>query len=444
VEFVSANPTGPLSVAHGRQAAVGDCIARLLEYGGHDVTREYFLNDTGNQIELLGRSIYARLLEKAGRETEFPEEGYRGEYIRDIAAGIEETDAERMLDLAPEEAAAELSGIGMKSILSGIKKDLREFRVKFDEWTSQAKLEKSGAVKDTVAKLEAAGHTYEKDGALWIKGTEFGDFQDRVLVKADGSYTYRTPDMAYHAGKFGRGFERVIDLWGPDHHGHIPSLTSGVKALGLDTAGLDLRIVQQCTLWKGREKVKMSTRAGSFVTLREVIEEVGVDAARYFFLMRKMDSHLDFDLELAKQRSLENPVYYVQYAHARIAGISDHAVKDPRFKKGDFENSLYRGKAEGLDLLSDEDLKLVRVMARFPVEVDGAVRGLEPQRIAKYAHDLSAVFQRFYTLGKKDAAYRIVTEDTELSRARLYLVAAFGHVLRASLNLLGISAPSRM
>ncbi len=444
VEFVSANPTGPLSVAHGRQAAVGDCLARILDYSGHDVTREYFLNDTGNQIDLLGRSIHARLLEAAGRESEFPEEGYRGDYVRDIAAGLGTDERNRLLELDAGKAAGELSRTGMKQILSGIKKDLRTFRVKFDEWTSQARLEKKGAVDDTLKNLKKAGYTYEKDGALWIKGTELGDFQDRVLVKADGSYTYRTPDIAYHAGKFARGFDWIIDLWGPDHHGHIPSLTSGVKALGLDTKGLDLRIVQQCTLWKGKEKAKMSTRAGSFVTLREVMDEVGVDAARFFFLMRKMDSQLDFDLELAKQKSLENPVYYVQYAHARIAGISTHALKDPRFKKGDFTDSLYCGKAAGLDALTEEDLKLVPIMARLPLEVDGAARNLDPQRITKYAHDLSAVFQRFYTLGKKDPAYRVVTDDTDLSRARLYLIGAFGYVLRASLSLLGISAPSRM
>jgi len=444
VEFVSANPTGPLSVAHGRQAAVGDCLARILDYAGHDVTSEYFLNDTGNQIGLLGQSIHARLLEAEGKETGFPEEGYKGDYIRDIAAGLGKADRRRLLELDANKASAELSETGMKQILSGIKKDLRKFRVKFDKWTSQAKLEKKGAVDKTVEILKKEGHTYEKDGALWIKGTELGDFQDRVLVKADGSYTYRTPDIAYHAGKFARGFGWIIDLWGPDHHGHIPSLTSGVKALGLDTEGLDLRIVQQCTLWKGKEKVKMSTRAGSFVTLREVMEEVGVDAARFFFLMRKMDSQLDFDLELAKQKTLDNPVYYVQYAHARVAGIAAHALKDSRFRKSDFTNSLYSGNAPALDALTDEDLRLVRVMAQFPLEVDGAARNLDPQRITKYAHDLSAVFQRFYTLGKKDDSYRVITDDTDLSKARLYLLAAFGHVLRASLDLLGISAPSSM
>ncbi|MFC1671747.1 arginine--tRNA ligase [Planctomycetota bacterium] len=444
IEFVSANPTGPLSVAHGRQAAVGDCVARLLEYTGHDVTREYFLNDCGNQIDLLGKSIHARLLELHGKESEFPEEGYQGDYIRDIAAELDKDEQKKRLEEEQGKASAALAGHGVKNILSGIKKDLRKFRVKFDEWTSQAKLERSGAVEETVSKLKEAGRTYEKEGALWLKGTELGDFQDRVLIKADGSYTYRTPDIAYHAQKFARGFERVIDLWGPDHHGHIPSLTSGVAALGLPTERLDLRIVQQCTLWKGKEKMKMSTRAGTFVTLREVMEQAGVDAARYFFLMRKMDSQLDFDLELASQRSLDNPVYYVQYAHARIAGISDHALKDPRFTEKDFEHSLYCGKAEGLDSLTEEDLKLIPPMARFPLEVASAARSLDPQRITKYAHDLSAVFQRFYTLGKKDPAYRVVTDDTDLTKARLYLLAAFSHVLKASLSLLGVSAPSSM
>lgn len=444
LEFVSANPTGPLSVAHGRQAAVGDTLARILSYTGHEVTREYFLNDTGNQIDILGQSIYARLLELSGREFVFPEEGYQGDYIREIAQKALQSGGERFLSMPPADASSELGDFGMKIILDGIREDLDRFRVRFDEWTSQAGIERSGAVEEILSRLDSAGHTYRKDEAVWLRGTEFGDFQDRVLVKANGSYTYRTPDIAYHSEKFARGFDTIIDLWGPDHHGHIPSLTSGVKALGLDTKRLDLRIVQQCSIWKDGKKMKMSTRAGSFVSLREVMDEVGEDAARYFFLMRKMDSHLDFDLALAKQRSLENPVYYVQYAHARIAGIAEYALKDKRFSADDFENSLYIGSADRLDLLTDEDLKLVPVMARFPLEVDNAARDLDPQKITKYAHDLSAVFQRFYTMGKKDAAYRVVTDDTELTRARLYLFAAFGMVLRSLLDLMGISAPKSM
>jgi len=444
LEFVSANPTGPLSVAHGRQAAVGDTLARILSYTGHEVTREYFLNDSGNQIDILGQSIYARLLESSGKAFVFPEAGYQGDYIAEIAQKALQRGGERFLSMPQGEASSALGDFGMKIILDGIKEDLDRFCVRFDAWTSQAKIEESGAIEEILAALDAAGHTYRKDEALWFKGCAFGDFQDRVLVKADGSYTYRTPDIAYHADKFARGFDWIIDLWGPDHHGHIPSLSSGVKALGLDTERLDLRIVQQCALWKGGKKMKMSTRAGSFVSLREVMDEVGEDAARYFFLMRKMDSHLDFDLELAKQRSLENPVYYVQYAHARIAGIAEYALKDARFGADDFENSLYIGAADRLDLLSDEDLKLVPVMARFSLEVEGAARDLDPQKITTYAHDLSAVFQRFYTMGKKDAAYRVVTDDKELTMARLYLFAAFGMVLRSLLDLMGISAPESM
>ena len=385
-----------------------------------------------------------RLLELSGKESEFPEEGYQGNYIREIAQELFKKDSKRLLELPPEKAASELADTGANVILEGIKKDLDRFRVKFDEWTSQAELEGSGVVEKTLALLEKAGHTYKKDGAVWFKGTEFGDFQNRVLIKSDGSYTYRMPDIAYHSEKFARGFDTVIDLWGPDHHGHIPSLSSGVKALGIDTEKLDLRIVQQCTLWKGKQKVKMSTRSGSFVTLREVMDEVGEDAARYFFLMRKMDSHLDFDLDLAKQRSMDNPVYYVQYAHARVAGITAHALKDPRFTEKDFKDGLYCGPADRLDLLTEEDLRLMPVMARFPFEVESAARNLDTQKITKFAHDLSAVFQRFYTMGKKNAALRVVTDNIELTKARLYLVGAFGMVLRSALDLLGVSAPASM
>ncbi len=445
IEFVSANPTGPLSVAHGRQAAVGDALARLLSFAGMDVTREYFINDVGNQINLLGKSIYARLCQLEGKDHPLPEGGYRGEYIKEMLSSLPAERRRELLSMGEEEAGNELARWGVEEIMEWIRKDLLDFGVEFDVWTSQERdVEADGSVQRMIESMKRRGMAYEKDGALWFRGTAYGDVQDRVLVKSDGSWAYRTPDVVYHVGKYERGFDLLVNLWGPDHHAHVGFLKSAMKALGYDPDKLRVLLVQHCTLWRGKEKVKMSTRAGSLVTLREVIDEVGRDAARYFFLMRKVDAHLDFDLELAKKHSLDNPVYYIQYAHARISGIAGHATASGLFGEDDFEDALYVGPEGDLDSLGEEDLRLAKVLGRFPLELELAVRDLEPQRVAAYAHTLSAAFQRFYTLGKKDDRYRVVTADEGLSRARLTLVAAVGRVLRNLLWMMGVDAPHRM
>ena len=326
LEFVSANPTGPLSVAHGRQAAIGDVLANILEFSGFRVTREYYLNDEGNQIELLGRSIYARYCELSGEACVFPEAGYRGEYIYDVAKEIIEKHDKSLVALDDKNISF-FSDFGTKYIMDGIRKDLLAFSVRFDSYYSQHKLSKSGKVEKVLKELKEKGFLYEKDGALWFSSTRFGDDKDRVLRKSDGTYTYITPDIAYHQDKFSRGFDMLIDLWGPDHHGYIPRMKAACQAIGKDEKLLHVLIIQLATLSRSGRPVRMSTREGEFITLREVIDEVGKDVTRFFFLTRRRDSHLDFDLELAKKESMENPVFYIQYAHARICGILEHKGK---------------------------------------------------------------------------------------------------------------------
>jgi len=444
VEFVSANPTGPLTVAHGRQAAVGDVLANLLEEAGFRPTREYYVNDSGNQIRLLGKSIYARYLELEGREYPFPEDGYQGQYIREIAAGIRRDNDGRFLSMGEEEAVEALGELGSAVILEAIKKDLSDFRVRFDLYFSQKALETSQEVERLIASLRHKGLLYEKDGAVWMRTSDFGDSEDRVLVKSDGSYTYRATDIAYHLNKFARGFSRVIDLWGPDHHGHIQTMASCLRALGYAEQSLTMMIVQFCTLWEGKKKLKMSTRAGQFITLREVFEAVGVDAARYFFVSRKTDSHLDFDLELAKKRSMENPVYYVQYAHARASSVFEKALEkaeaNPDFAplKEEIRDGLYIPQEVDLALLSEIDIELVRLLIRYPDVVERAAVALDPSRIPAYLEELAACFHNYYT------RQRIITDSLEETKARLYLLSGVKIVLGKALALLGVSAPEKM
>ncbi|MBI4227584.1 MAG: arginine--tRNA ligase, partial [Candidatus Omnitrophica bacterium] len=326
VEFVSANPTGPLSVAHGRQAAVGDALANLLDFAGYAVTREYYLNDEGTQMEVLGQSLLARYLEALGEPSAFPEAGYKGAYLQPIAARVVQEVGRRWAADSPERTAwffARAQG----EILAIIRQELADFGVRFDEWSPQSSLRTSGQQDEAMALLKDRGYLYEQDGAWWLKSTAFGDDKDRVVVRSDGRPTYIAADIAYHREKYRRGFQRLINLWGPDHHGYIPRMMAAIQALGYEKTSLTVLIIQLCTLRRGAETIPMSTREGEFVTLRQVIEEVGRDAARFFFLMRTLDSHLDFDLALAKTQAPENPVYYVQYAHARIAGILAKAAQ---------------------------------------------------------------------------------------------------------------------
>jgi arginyl-tRNA synthetase len=427
VEFVSGNPTGPLNVGHGRQAAIGDSMARLLERVGYRVTREYYFNNAGNQMALLARSVYARYQELLGREARIPEEGYQGEYIIDIAKAILDKHGsgltEKDLELFKKEAE-EANFVTIKTALSKI-------GIAFDVYFNETSLHETGKVKEVISQLKEKGYTYEVDGALWFKATEFGIEKDRVLVKSTGEPTYRLVDMAYHKDKLARGFDRILDIFGADHHSDAQDVLAGVKALGLEASRIEVIIHQFVTMFRGGEKVRMSKRAGNYVTLDELLEEVGVDAVRFFYLMRRSEAHLDFDLELAKKQSDENPVYYVQYGHARIANILRHAG----------EQGVVRRPLEQVhfELLKEpEEMSLARQLMDFPELVLGAATSREPHRITVYLQDLSGVFHNFYH------QHRVVTEDEALTQARLCLVEAVRVVMRHGLYLIGVTAPERM
>ena len=421
VEFVSANPTGPLSVAHGRQAAVGDVLVRLLRSQGHRVTAEYYLNDEGRQIEMLAKSLRARYLELLGRPEPFPEDGYHGEYVKTHAARLREERGDSLAD-APLETFVQL---GMDEQLAEIKKDLERFGLRFDQWTSQRWLNTSGKIAAALETLRCGEALYEADGALWFASTKFGDDKDRVVRKRDGELTYLAPDIAYHQWKFAQGFDQVINLWGPDHHGYIARIKASVAALGLSPEKLVVRIVQLVTLSRKGKPVPMSKRQGEFVTFREILDEVGPDATRFFYLMRTTDSPLDFDLELAKSQSQENPVYYVQYAHARICSIlgkAEAAAAQPN-----------------LELLSEpEEQGLIRALFHYPIVLRLSAAALEPQGVTVYLRKLAETFHVFY------AKHRVITEDAPRTAARLELIRATRQVLANGLGILGVTAPQRM
>jgi arginyl-tRNA synthetase len=429
VEFVSANPTGALSVAHGRQAAVGDSLANILAFCGYDVEREYYINDEGIQIEALGRSVWARYRELSGLASDFPGNGYRGKYIYDMAGEMIQEQGDVLA--RSKDPVEYFSKYAVKKIMKGIKKDLKDFGVKFNVWFSQKSLTKSGDVTATVDLLEKKGYVYGKDGAVWFKSSEFGDDKDRVIMKSDGKFTYVTPDIAYHRNKYERGFDKIINIWGPDHHGYIPRIKAAVKALGYPEESLQVLIIQLATLYKGSEVVPMSTRAGEFITLREVMDEVGKDAARYFFVMRRTDSHLDFDLELAKKHSLENPVYYIQYAHTRACSILEFKKHRGMCGKPGFSSRVAR-------LSEDDEIQIAKALGRFPETVRMCARCLDPQGLTVYLEDLAAKFHSYYN------KYRVVTDDEALTSSRLLLVDCLGRVIATGLKLLGVSAPRKM
>ncbi len=429
LEFVSANPTGALSVAHARQAAVGDALANILAAVGCAVTREYYLNDEGNQINLLGRSIDVRYRELSGEKIDFPEEGYQGEYIRDLAAGLLNDQKARARIAKLDEKGREdfFRDYGVKEILGIIRGELEHFGVRFDVWYSQREKLTEEVVSAALADLRARGHIFDADGATWFRSSRYGDDKDRVVKKSDGNHTYLAPDIAYHRDKFARGFQELINIWGPDHHGYIPRLKAAVQALGHPAADLRVIIVQLATLYRDGVPVPMSTRKGQYVTLTELLTEVGRDAARFFFLMRKTDSHLDFDLALAKRQTSENPVYYVQYAHARICGILAGAKgKD-------------KGKAAALPrLVEEEERDLMKALFAYGYCLEVCVFQLDPYSLTTYLQSLAAAFHRFYD------RHKVLTRDAELTRARLVLVRAVKTVLANGLNLLGVGAPERM
>ncbi len=418
VEFVSANPTGPLSVAHARQAAVGDALANILKLLGFDTDKEYYLNDEGNQINILGNSVALRLKELNGETIEYPENYYQGDYIVDMAREIKERGLQ--VDDFPT-----YSG---NVILEVIKKELEDFQVRFDCWYSQKGLRTSGKIEETLAYLKEKGFLYELDGALWFRSTDFGDDKDRVVIKSDKAYTYLAPDIAYHREKFKRGYQWLINLWGPDHHGYISRLKASVQALGGSADSLSVVIVQLATIFRDGKVIEMSTRKGQYITLREVLDEVGTDAGRFFFLMRKTSSHLNFDLETAKKQTAENPVYYVQYAHARIASILRTNPPPAEVQMSD------------LDLLKErEELDLIKKLWQFSFILYICYSTTDPYMLTVYLQELAEAFHRFY-----DRHRVLGQEDPGLTRARLLLIAGAQSVLAKGLDLCGVSHPEKM
>ena len=431
VEYVSANPTGPLHVGHGRGAAVGDALATILQATGHKVEREYYINDAGTQIDTLGRSVFLRYQQLLGRQIEFPETCYQGDYIQVLAKEMKEIHGDSYLDSSEEEALPVFSEHAARRILEGIRKDLEDFGVHYDRWFSENSLYENGTVDRVIETLKASGHIYEKDGALWFRSTALGDEKDRVVVRGNGMTTYLASDLAYHQDKYLRGFDLVIDLWGADHHGYVERMYAGVVALGKKRENLKLLLVQLVNLLRKGKQVTMSTRAGEFVTLEDVIDEVGRDAARFIFLTRRSDSPLDFDLELAKEKSADNPVYYVQYAHARISSIIRLAD----------ERQLNLDSPEKVDLTRlslPEEMALIKQLSLYPEVVENSARFLEPHRIPYYLTQLASAFHSYYKHN------RIIQDDLSLARARYYLVKAIRIVVGNGLGLLGVSAPEQM
>ncbi|WP_298167311.1 arginine--tRNA ligase [Acidithiobacillus sp.] len=458
LEFVSANPTGPLHVGHGRGAAYGASLANILRFNGFDIFCEYYVNDAGRQMDILAASVYLRYLEAAGAlPWAFPENSYRGDYVREIAAHLREQVGDRLQhaaaglpnlpemsdgDIAIDTLIAHLKqslgenyrtlhSAGLDEILADIRDDLEDFDVRYERWYSERSLMDTGAVDAAVAALEKAGHCYTLEGALWFRATAFDDDKDRVLRRDNGAYTYFASDVAYHAEKFARGFTHVIDMWGADHHGYVPRVKAALRALGLDDQQLEVVLVQFAILYRGTEKVSMSTRAGEFVTLRELREEVGNDAARFFYVLRRADQHLDFDLELAKKHSEENPVFYIQYAHARVYSLLRQAA----------EKGLSLPSADGVDLTilqESREIALADALWRFPEVVVTAARDREPHQIAFYLRELAAAFHTYYN------STRILVEETPLRHARLTLCLAVAQAIANGLRLLGVRAPEQM
>ena len=431
LEFVSANPTGPLHVGHGRGAAVGDMLGRLLDKAGYDVSTEYYINDVGNQMNTLGRSTWARYLELQGKVNEFPADYYQGDYIKDIARDIKNKHGNEFLNKTEEQVLSFFREYALGSVLDGIKKDLSDFDVSFDRWFSEKNLYDQKLVDTSVNWLREEKHVYDKDGAVWLKSSKFNDEKDRVLIKQSGEKTYFCSDIAYHKNKIDRGFEWIVDLWGADHHGYVPRMKSALKAMGYDESVFKVMLIQFVSLKRGGEKVSMSTRSGEFETLAEVIKDVGLDATRFFFLMRSSDTHLDFDLELAKKESADNPVFYIQYAHARICSI---------FRKAT-ENGIKLLDSADIDLSplkNEEEFIMIKKILSFGETIEKSAELLEVHRIAFYLKDLVGTFHRYYSRN------RIVSDDHALSSARLFLMNCLRITIRNGLSVMGVSAPDRM
>ncbi len=432
VEFVSANPTGPLHVGHGRGAAVGDSVANILSFSGYDVQREYYINDSGRQIRTLGLSVFLRYQELFGERVAFPDDCYQGDYIRDIAGELQKKYGRELLDQKKEEAIDRCAKYAAEIILDGIKTDLIDFHVIFDKWYSEQSLFDSGKVDSIIREFKEKQIIYEKDGANWFKTSNYGDEKDRVVIRENGLTTYFAADIAYHKHKFLRDFNRVIDVWGADHHGYIPRIAASVEASGYNRDQFHVILVQLVNLLRGGEPVAMSTRSGEFVTLKEVVDEVGSDAARFIFLTRHYESPLDFDLELAAKKTNENPVYYVQYVHARISSIVRKASEETMINVMDWDENV-------IHLLQvPEEIQLIRQMVKYPETINSSAETLEPHRITFYLMNLASSFHAYYN------KHKVLSENKDLTKARLYLIVAVKIVIQSGLALLGVSAPDKM
>lgn len=430
VEFVSANPTGDLHLGHARGAAVGDTLCNLLAKAGYDVSREYYINDAGNQIHNLALSVEARYMQALGLEKEMPEDGYHGADIIGIGKRLAEEFGDRYAKADEKESYEFYREYGLKYELAKLQKDLESFRVKFDVWFSETSLYKNGKIDQALAVLKERDEIFEEDGATWFRSMTYGDDKNRVLIKNDGSYTYLTPDIAYHRDKLERGFDKLINIWGADHHGYIPRMKAAIQALGYDKETLEVEIIQMVQLYQNGEKMKMSKRTGKAVTLRELMEEVGVDAMRYFFAMRSGDSHLDFDMDLAVSKSNENPVYYAQYAHARVCSILRQGEELGLATGGDVNYKL---------VTSEKEVELLKKLGEFPAVVADAAQKRLPHRITNYAFELAATLHSFYN------AEKVLNQDNlELSKARYELMKAVRTTLQNALAIVGVSAPEKM
>ena len=433
VEFVSANPTGPLHVGHGRGAAVGDSVGNILSFAGFDVQKEYYINDSGRQIRTLGTSVWLRLLQKAGKNIEFPDDCYKGDYIKDLAAEIYEKEGDTLFRKTEDDALLVCAKFAAKKILKGIRQDLSDFGVTFDQWFSEQSLYDAGRIQKAIEDFKSKDLMYEEDGALWFRTQDFGDEKNRVVVRNNGLTTYFASDIAYHMEKYERGFEKVIDVWGADHHGYIKRIDASIVASGRKSEQFEVILVQLVNLLRHGKPVQMSTRAGEFVTLKDIVDEVGKDAARFMFLSRSYDSGLEFDLELAKQKNSDNPVYYVQYVHARITGIllkakQENIIQDIDFNKGEYLNVLN----------AVEEINLLKILNAFKENVEKSATTLHPHVIFTYLMSLASVFHSYYN------KHKVISNDSELTQARLSLVLAVKKVIRNGLTLLGVFAPERM
>ncbi|EJJ6369173.1 arginine--tRNA ligase [Staphylococcus pseudintermedius] len=428
VEYVSANPTGDLHIGHARNAAVGDTLCNILDAAGYDVTREYYINDAGNQITNLAKSIEARYLQHLGQKAEMPADGYHGQDIKNIGADLAKKQP-NLMDLSDDERLKTFRQLGVDYEMAKLKQDLADFNIHFDNWFSETSLYEKGEIKAVLERMKENGYTYEQDGATWLRTTDFKDDKDRVLIKKDGTYTYFLPDIAYHYDKFQRGNDNLINLFGADHHGYINRLRASLETFGVDSDRLEIQIMQMVRLMQDGEEVKMSKRTGNAITLREIMDEVGIDAARYFLTMRSADTHFDFDMALAKEQSQDNPVYYAQYAHARICSI---------LRQAEAQGYQVEKAADYQTITNDKAIELLKKVAEFEPMIEGTAEARAPHRVTNYIQDLAAHFHKFYN------AEKVLTEDQAKTKAHLALIDAVRITLRNALQLVGVTAPEQM